>query len=208
MLTGSRVPGHEHASIGYALDAGASLVVPQIETVEQARAVVSYAKFGRKVSGTRSAPPCRLIPGIGDVCLDASTTWYQNLNRQAAIIIQIESIKGIENLDAILTEVGTEIDSVWLGSYDARANMEFAAAGAWGEEKEWLDAVKLYEDTLKKHNMPASGLAIGDPETVKRTAKTKSFKITSNDFYSLLGQGLQDIGAFRKDYPAKNYSEA
>ena len=29
-----RVPGHDHAAIGYALDAGASIVVPQIDTIE------------------------------------------------------------------------------------------------------------------------------------------------------------------------------
>jgi len=46
MLKTHRVPGHEHASIGYALDAGASIVVPQVETVEQARHVVSAMKYG------------------------------------------------------------------------------------------------------------------------------------------------------------------
>ena len=206
-LTITRVPGHDHASIGYALDAGASIMIPQIDTVEQARAVVSFAKFGSKISGTRSAPPCRFAPGIGDICLNVSNTLYQNLNRQAAIIIQIESLQGIKNLDSILTEVGHDIDSVWLGTYDARASMEFNAGGAWGDEKEWLDAVELYEATLRKHNMPASGLAFGDPATIKRTAKIRSFLVTTIDFYSLIGQGLQDIGTYRKEFLAKDYSE-
>lgn len=29
-----RVPGHDHAAIGYALDAGASVIVPQVEDAE------------------------------------------------------------------------------------------------------------------------------------------------------------------------------
>lgn len=206
-MTKSRVPGHEHAAIGYSLDAGASIVVPQVDTVEQARAIVSYAKFGSKVSGIRSAPPCRFIPGLADLGIDPSVTFQQNLNRQAAIIIQIESLKGIMNLDAILTEVGSEIDSVWLGSLDARVSMEFKAGGLWGEEKEWVDAVKLYEGTLRKHNMPASGLALGDPETIKNMARGKSFMVTTSDFHSLMGQGLQELGAFRRGFPASNYSE-
>lgn len=58
-LTVNSVPGHDHAAIGFALDAGASIVVPQVETVEQAKHIVSAAKFGAKINGTRSAPPAR-----------------------------------------------------------------------------------------------------------------------------------------------------
>ena len=36
-----RVPGHDHAAIGYALDAGASIVVPQVSVVPQAITVLS-----------------------------------------------------------------------------------------------------------------------------------------------------------------------
>ncbi|KAK1493328.1 HpcH/HpaI aldolase/citrate lyase family protein [Colletotrichum tamarilloi] len=48
-----RVPGHDHAAIGYALDAGASVVIPQVETVEQAKHAISAAKFGIAQNGTR-----------------------------------------------------------------------------------------------------------------------------------------------------------
>lgn len=52
-----RVPGSYHALISYAMDAGASIIVPQVETVEQAGQIIAAAKFGRKASGSRSAPP-------------------------------------------------------------------------------------------------------------------------------------------------------
>lgn len=89
-----RVPGHDHAAIGYALDAGASIIVPQVETVEQARHVVSAAKYGTRQNGTRSAPPFRLIPGLTDTPYDSTRDIHKCLNDQAAIMIQIETLEG------------------------------------------------------------------------------------------------------------------
>lgn len=65
-----RVPGHDHAAIGYALDAGASIVVLQVDTVEQAKYVVSAAKFGTRHNGSCSAPPSRLMSGLTDIPYD------------------------------------------------------------------------------------------------------------------------------------------
>ncbi|KAI9641290.1 hypothetical protein NHQ30_010091 [Ciborinia camelliae] len=183
-----RVPGHDHASIGYALDAGASLLVPQVDTVEQAKHVVSSAKFGAVRNGTRSAPPARFLMGISDTTIDSSKSIWENVNNQAAIIIQIETLQAIHNLDDILTECGEHIDSVWLGSLDARISM--GLPGLWGDEKEWTDAVALYESTLAKHNMPSSGMAMGfSVEAKLGMARGKSLLISGSDIFALMMQG-------------------
>lgn len=88
--------------------------------------------------------------GISDTPIDSSKSIWENVNNQAAVIIQIETLQAIHNLDAILTECGEHIDSVWLGSLDARISMGLPGMG--GSEKEWTDAVALYESTLAKHN--------------------------------------------------------
>lgn len=198
-----RVPGHDHAAIGYALDAGASIVVPQVDTVEQAKHVVSAAKFGSRQNGTRSAPPFRLIPGLTDMCIDSTRSIHENLNDQAAIMIQIESLEGINNLDAILTEV-PDIDAVWLGTLDARVSMNLPGnSGMGGAESEWVEAVAKYTSVLKKHNKPAAGFGVGP--TMAQMAEGKSFIVVAADVMALgaLAQGLQEAKGM---FPAQSKS--
>ena len=131
---------------------------------------------------------------------------HQSLNRQAAVIIQIESLQGIKNLDAILTEAGEHIDSVWLGSLDARISMEISSGGILGEEAEWLEAVALYESTLAKHNKPASGLAFGTPEMKAVLGRGKSFMVSGADMFAILQQG-EVFGDMRQSFPAIDHSK-
>ena len=180
------------------MDAGASIVCPQVDTVEQAQHIVSAAKFGAIRNGTRSAPPARFMPGLSDMPVDPSKTLHECVNDQAAIIIQIETLAGIHNLDAILTECGEYIDSVWLGSLDARVSMGLAGMG--GAEPEWLEAVALFESTLTKHNQAVSGFSIGTPETKAMLSKGKSFLMVAADFFSIVGQGLQELATSRVEY--------
>lgn len=198
------VPDHSHTSIGYALDAGASIVVPQVSTVTQARHIISAAKFGTTPSrkGTRSVPPFRMTAGWGDTPLDPSRgDIWQNLNDQAAIIIQIESLEGIHNLDEILTEC-PEIDAVWLGAFDARVSMNLPAGFAVeAKEAEWLAAVGVFDATMKKHGKPKAGFSLGSGEQVKKDAADKSFMLLWADVVQLgmMGESLREMRAMFRE---------
>ena len=195
-----RVPGHDHAAIGYALDAGASLVIPQVETVAEAQHVVSSAKFGTASRGTRSAPPFRLIPGITDTSFDPSISIHENLNAQAAIMIQIETLQGIKNLDAILTEV-KDIDAVWLGTLDARVSMNLPGnMGMGGNETEWLEAAALYDQVMARHSHIAKGgFALGPAS--QEMAKGKAFLVVAADVMAF-GQLAMDCMTMRAAMPS------
>lgn len=170
------------------MDAGASIIVPQVDTVEQAQHVVSAAKFGSVHNGTRSVPPFRLIEGLTDATHDPSKDIYRNLNDQAAVMIQIESLKGIENLDRILTEV-PDIDAVWLGRLDARVSMNLAApnGGFGGTEPEWLKAEEKFYQVLKKHKKPYGGFYRGPLENITEVAKNQQIMFIAADVLALLG---------------------
>jgi 2-keto-3-deoxy-L-rhamnonate aldolase RhmA len=184
--------------IGFALDAGASVVIPQVDTVEEAQHVVSATKFGVKHKGTRSAPPARWFPGSTDMKMDASKTIWENINNQAAIIIQIESELGIKNLDAILTAVGDRIDAVWIGTVDLRASM--GLEGAWGDEPSFMAAIRTYEEVLRKHQMPNSGQCLDLNWTV---TSNKVLTLVASDWLALLDT-RNTISTARKHLPASD----
>lgn len=196
-----RVPGHDHAAIGYALDAGASIVIPQVNTVAEAQHCISAAKFGTKQRGTRSAPPFRLLPGVTAIPMDESKTMHENLNNQAAIMIQIETLEAIDNLDDILTQV-PDIDAVWLGTLDVRVSMNLVATGFPGPEKEYVDAVNKFEAVLRKHDKPRGGLALGDPEMMYKLGKDNAISFVAADVMALAGTA-QSLGPVREMFPAQ-----
>jgi 4-hydroxy-2-oxoheptanedioate aldolase len=175
-----RIPGHDHASIGFALDAGASLIIPQVDTVEQAREICAASKFGKQVGGTRSAPPFR---------------WMAD---QAALVIQIESQTGLDNLDAILTECGQHIDGVWLGLMDFRASL--GLDGMWGSEPEYVEGVKRYEEILRKHDKPNTGVCLTDFSK----GGNKAFVVVGGDGFTFSGEKAM-LATARKNLPRLQY---
>ena len=199
MLTdiGVSIPNHDHGAIGHALDAGASIILPQVNTVEQAKHIVSAARYGAKNRGSRSVPPFRLLPGLTDTPFDPSRSIHDNLNDQAAIIIQIESLEGINNLDAILTEC-PEIDAVFLGTLDCRVSMGIGPGSLMGEEPEWLEALATYEAALDKHDKPRSGIVLG-PE-MRHLHKGKALMFVSTDVRALTGM-MGELAEARSIFP-------
>ncbi|BCS21705.1 HpcH/HpaI aldolase family protein [Aspergillus puulaauensis] len=91
-----RIRGTHSDLIKRALDAGAhGIVVPQINTAEEAAAIVSYAKFPPQgLRGQGSAFPA-IAHGI-DI-----PTYIKTANETLITCVQIESKAGVENVDAI-----------------------------------------------------------------------------------------------------------
>jgi 2-dehydro-3-deoxyglucarate aldolase/4-hydroxy-2-oxoheptanedioate aldolase len=108
-----RVPSTQHHFISRPLDVGASgIMVPMVETAEQARAVVSAAKYPPE--GERGA-----AFGIGHDDYEAAedvVSGMQHANDETLLIAQIETTDGIENVEEISTVDG--LDVLWIGHND------------------------------------------------------------------------------------------
>ncbi len=104
-----RVESSERIRIGRALDAGAAgVMIPRLETIEQVTAVVkhmSYPPFGDR----------------GVATYNRSAMWGRNLTgltekAKAACIIQIETLKALENVEEISKIDG--VDLLFVGPLD------------------------------------------------------------------------------------------
>ena len=98
------------------LDIGAqSLLIPMIETAEQARLMVKSVTY----------PPTG-IRGVGAAIARASrwnqiSDYHEQIENQICLILQLESKTGLENLDAILEVDG--VDGIFIGPADLAASL-------------------------------------------------------------------------------------
>jgi 4-hydroxy-2-oxoheptanedioate aldolase len=106
-----RVTGHDPAEIGRALDIGAiGVVVPMVCTPEQARSVANAARY--PPNGTRSIGQAR------------NTLGQPPLKQDPYCVVMIETVEGMNNLDAIVATAG--VDCVLLGGADLAVSMGLA----------------------------------------------------------------------------------
>ena len=104
-----RVPWNEPGIIGKVLDAGAyGVICPMINTVEEARALVQYAKY--PPHGTRSNGPIRMS------AYGVPSTYQQTANDEIIILAMIETRTAVANLEAILDVPG--LTGVYVGPSD------------------------------------------------------------------------------------------
>ncbi|KAF7595964.1 hypothetical protein BBP40_004110 [Aspergillus hancockii] len=126
-----------------ALDAGAhGVVVPQISAAEEARTVVSHAKFPPQgLRGQGSAFPA-IAHGIDN------TTYLKTANETLITCLQIESKAGVDNVDAICAVPG--VDMVFIGPNDLALSI-LGYVPAKGNGPEFVDAIEKIVVAARKH---------------------------------------------------------
>ncbi|SEK17303.1 MULTISPECIES: aldolase/citrate lyase family protein [unclassified Variovorax] len=112
-----RVPEREFGVIGRLLDSGAAgIIMPRIETAEQAADAVAACRFPPE--GHRSA--IATLPQFGHRRMPPAHL-YEAANRSTIVKLLVESPRGIENIEAIARVEG--VDLVGIGSNDLSAEL-------------------------------------------------------------------------------------
>jgi 2-keto-3-deoxy-L-rhamnonate aldolase RhmA len=110
-----RVREAAEVPIKQALDLGAhGIIVPQVNTAEQAAAVVRWSRYAPE--GERGVGLAR-AHGYGQKFRD----YLSAANREIAVIVQAEHARAVENIDAIVRVPG--VDAVLVGPYDLSASL-------------------------------------------------------------------------------------
>lgn len=111
-----RVPNIDETAIKWALDIGAAgVIIPGISTVEDVREAMKWTKFA-PVGKRGACPYVRANRFTGK-----SDTFFEDSNRDVAVVLLIEGKEGVENYDDILNEPGVEF--VFFGPYDLSVSL-------------------------------------------------------------------------------------
>lgn len=140
-----RVPWNDMVMIKRVLDAGAqSVLVPMINTAEEARAAVSYMRYPphgvRGVGGTTRATRYGRIAG-----------YPKQVERELCILLQVETGEALDNIEAIAAVEG--VDGIFIGPADLHASFGFVG------EKHHPDVWPRIEDAVRR--IRAAGKAPG-----------------------------------------------
>jgi 2-keto-3-deoxy-L-rhamnonate aldolase RhmA len=137
-----RVPGKEHHHASRLLDSGAQgIVVPHVDTVEEAQRAVSYCKFPpvghRSISGLQPLFGFNTIP---------PADFARMANDETLVIVMLETPAAIAKADAIAAVPG--VDVVLIGTNDLSAEM--GIPGQYADPR-IEDAYRAVITACKKH---------------------------------------------------------
>ena len=136
-----RVPWNEPGIIGKTLDAGAhGVIVPMVNTREQAEAVVRAARYAP--DGSRSWGP--VMAGLRHA---DNRAWAAD---HIAVIPMIETTEALANLDDILSTPG--IDAIYVGPADLSVSLGLAPYGNDGNPV-FDDALATIVEGCRRHGV-------------------------------------------------------
>ena len=156
-----RVGENDPALIKRVMDAGAhGVIVPMVNSRDDAEAAVravKYPPFGKRGVGLARAQ------GYG-LKFEAYKKW---LREKSMVIVQIEHIKGVENLEEILSVEG--VDAFMVGPYDLSASLGYPGEF---DRPEMRNALKKIISVSKRLKVPA-GFHIVQPDIGILKQKTR-----------------------------------
>jgi len=185
----ARVPEGSHPWIKRVLDAGAmGIVVPMVDTVEQAQAAIAAAKYPPQ--GNRSA-------GGGWHALNFAASpseYYAAANEQILVVLQTESPRGVENADAIYRLSGC--DAIFVGPSDLRFQMR-SPDGAFPTADEHEALIQRVIAVGRQVGTP-TGIHTIDVQTARlRAEQGMQFLAVSSDLRMMTQQAESVLDALR-----------
>ncbi len=139
-----RVRDSARSSVSLLLDLGAlGLMIPMVESAEQARRIVDYARYAP--AGSRGVG----VYHADDIEPEGLPATLAKANREVVLMAQIETVAGVGQVEAIAAVEG--IDVLWIGHFDLTTSL--GSPGAF-----WNEA-----HTAAVERVLAAAAAVGKP---------------------------------------------
>lgn len=179
------------ALIKQLLDIGVqTLLVPMIDTAEQARRLVQSVRY-----------PPRGVRGVGAGMARASQwgrhrQYLRRADEETCLLVQVESRRGLENLDAIAETDG--VDGVFIGAADLAADL-----GHLGQpgHPEVIAAVSGAIGRLRELGRPSGMLLVGEGHPLGPVAADCAFLAVGVDALLLAAGADQLARTFHRPRP-------
>lgn len=176
-----RVPSNDYAQIGKALDLGAAgVIVPMVDTGEQAEAAVSACRFAPR--GTRSYGPIRADLGGLDI---------DDLNARGRCYVQIETMTGLRNAAQIASTPG--LTGIYVGPGDLSITLGMDPMPGFTSTQ----LARPFEEL--RSICRDAGIVFGahsiDVETTRRWLEWGVQLISVTNDVALLSRGASDVAA-------------
>jgi 2-dehydro-3-deoxyglucarate aldolase/4-hydroxy-2-oxoheptanedioate aldolase len=188
-----RVPATQYHLLSRPLDAGAmGLMVPMVETEEQAQLIVRSARY--PPDGARGAAFAIAHDDYegGDIVAK-----MRSANDEILLIAQIETAAGVEEAEGIAAVSG--IDVLWIGHFDLTASL--GIPGQF-DHPDYLRAVERVLEACHRHGKTPGIMAAGIDTAISLLGQGFRAVAYSGDLW-IYGQALkQGIDAIRLDGPA------
>ena len=147
----ARVQQNDFGAIGRLLDRGAmGIVVPQVNSAEEAEAAVKAARYPPKGSRSLAILAGRLH----------GASYWQEANDEVLLAVQIESVEAVEHAEEIMAVDG--VDGCWIGPGDLAASMGVdlsTSEGARAHDAAILSVLEACHKTAKIPGICAVGSA-------------------------------------------------
>jgi len=183
-----RVTDLSYPLVARALDSGAQgIIIPRVETREQVEEAVSFAKYpplGRRGAGGDAR--------YGYVRRDMRTA-VEQANAESMVVVQLESLAGVENIEAIASVPG--LDVVCLGPQDLSISMDIH--GEFGNPR-FIETLQRIVDACAKHGV-ATGMVEREPADLRRWHDIGMRFLVCNNDGNMIHQGAtRDVAALKE----------
>lgn len=173
-----RVPGHDPAVIGKALDAGAfGVVVPLVDTAEQAAAAVAACRY--PPHGQRSYGPFRAATAYG--------AQDPGVLGDAFVAVMIETRSGLAQVERIAGTPG--LDAVYIGPADLSLALGLPVAFEH-QTGDHVEALVQIREACARHGITA-GIHCADGAMAARRLQQGFAMVTAATDLTLVAQGAQ-----------------